>query len=265
VLKDTLGIGCTFFISSAMIRMLLLRKPMLREILILIACVQILTAIKVYLLFTLAGSLGLWMMFRFGSGLHPILRLASLPIVAGIVGIGAGVAIIRAAEQSDSFNSFETIENRLEGYHTDHGRRVDASVYSLGEVEYTPIGLLSKLPASVIVTLFRPFPWEIKNIVMLVSSIESTLYLLFTLWVLFKAGILGSLRSLLGNPEILMALSFTVALGFIVGISSYNFGALVRFKIPLLPFYGTFLAIMYGKYVAGDRPPATPQASSSRR
>jgi hypothetical protein len=31
-----------------------------------------------------------------------------------------------------------------------------------------------------------------------------------------------------------------------IGLTSANFGALVRYKIPLIPFYFTYLSILYG-------------------
>ena len=34
---------------------------------------------------------------------------------------------------------------------------------------------------------------------------------------------------------------------FSVGFTSYNFGALVRYKIPCLPFYALVLAVIYDK------------------
>jgi len=40
-------------------------------------------------------------------------------------------------------------------------------------------------------------------------------------------------------------LIFTLIFAFAVGISTSNFGSLVRYKIPCLPFYTAFLIILF--------------------
>jgi hypothetical protein len=46
------------------------------------------------------------------------------------------------------------------------------------------------------------------------------------------------------DPNIIFCLIFSLIFAFAVGISSYNFGALSRYKIPCLPFYAAFLFIL---------------------
>ena len=38
---------------------------------------------------------------------------------------------------------------------------------------------------------------------------------------------------------------FSIIFGFAVGFTAYNFGALVRYKIPCLPTVGILLAALY--------------------
>lgn len=119
-----------------------------------------------------------------------------------------------------------------------------ASVYTLGEVEYSVMGVLSKFLPSINVTLFRPYLFEVKNAIMLVTSLESTLFLLFTLWVLLRVGILRTFSFLLKNHVLTSFLIFVALFAFITGFTSYNFGALARYKIPCLPFYVAILFIL---------------------
>ena len=46
------------------------------------------------------------------------------------------------------------------------------------------------------------------------------------------------------DPNLVFCLVFSIIFAFAVGISSYNFGALSRYKIPCLPFYATFCDII---------------------
>lgn len=48
-------------------------------------------------------------------------------------------------------------------------------------------------------------------------------------------------------PDVALCLIFTLILSFACGITAYNFGALVRFKIPMEPFFISGLLIMYSR------------------
>jgi hypothetical protein len=82
---------------------------------------------------------------------------------------------------------------------------------------------------------------------MLITAIESAIILLITLYLLVKTRIIGIFTVLNKYPFALFCLIFTLLFGFAVGFTSYNFGALARYKIPCLPFYGAFLAIIWNE------------------
>jgi hypothetical protein len=48
-----------------------------------------------------------------------------------------------------------------------------------------------------------------------------------------------------------MCLVFAISFSFGVGVNSYNFGTLVRYKIPMMPFYVSGLYIL--RYYANKR------------
>ena len=60
-----------------------------------------------------------------------------------------------------------------------------------------------------------------------------------------SAGITGVWKSVRKNPSVQFFLIFTIIFAFAVGISSYNFGALSRYRIPCLPFYILALVLIY--------------------
>ena len=45
-------------------------------------------------------------------------------------------------------------------------------------------------------------------------------------------------------PDVLFALIFSISFAFAVGVSTFNFGTLVRYKIPLLPFFAVALILI---------------------
>lgn len=105
--------------------------------------------------------------------------------------------------------------------------------------------MLSKFPQAVVVTLFRPFPWEARKVIVALSALEALLFLYLTLRVLIKKG--TKFFSLLKDPNLVFFLIFSLIFAFAVGISAYNFGTLSRYKIPCMPFYAAMLMIMLYK------------------
>jgi hypothetical protein len=115
----------------------------------------------------------------------------------------------------------------------------EGSAYSLGDISFTPLGLLQKLPAAINVAIFRPYLWEVSSLVMFLSFLESAALLLLTLrlfvLILRKPGQFFSFIN--QHASVLFMLVFSIIFAFSVGFTSYNFGALSRYRIPFLPFY----------------------------
>jgi hypothetical protein len=57
------------------------------------------------------------------------------------------------------------------------------------------------------------------------------------------------LSLLYSQPIIFFTLLYSISFSFAIGISTYNFGTLVRYKIPMIPFYliGLFVLLYYSK------------------
>ena len=118
----------------------------------------------------------------------------------------------------------------------------DASVYSLGSMDYSTFGILKKFPLAVNVTLFRPYIWEARKPILLLTAIESLWILLLTLRTFYRVGVISFFRIVIQEPILIFCMMFSLIFAFAVGISSYNYGALARYKIPCMSFY---LAAIY--------------------
>lgn len=167
--------------------------------------------------------------------------------VASVLIIGAALLTMNKIGESLQRYSFENIIETAQVYQGYHyrisiaGRGSDVrtgSSYSLGEINYnSPLNIISKFPAAVNVTFFRPYIWEVKNPVMLLSALESTAILIFTLIVFFRTGFRNFFALIISKKEILFCFCFALIFGFAVGFTTYNFGALVRYKSPCIPFF----------------------------
>jgi hypothetical protein len=123
----------------------------------------------------------------------------------------------------------------------------EGSRYDLGKYDPTPLGILSKFPEGVVVTLFRPFLWEARKPIMVLSSLEGLAFMIMTLIVFYRMGIGKTFKAVLRDPNLSFFLIFSLNFAFAVGISTGNFGTLSRYKIPCMPFFAAFLLILYHK------------------
>lgn len=121
----------------------------------------------------------------------------------------------------------------------------DGSGYSLGDMDPTLLGMLERAPAAVNVTLFRPYPWEARKPIVMLSALEALFFLGFTIVVIFRNNPLRVLKRVMADETLQFCLIFTFIFAFAVGISTSNFGSLSRYKIPCMPFYTAFLFIIF--------------------
>ena len=175
----------------------------------------------------------------------PILKITLMPF---IFVVSTAFAIFSLTFLMDSSESYKTdkIFNNIQGFHSWH-TTLGGSSYNLGQIDYTLIGILSKFPEAVNVTLFRPYPWEAGSAIILLSSLESGLFLIFTVFVLIWCR-LKFFTILFKNPFVFGAFVYSMLFSFSIGLTSYNFGALSRFKIPIIPIISFILIFVLCKY-----------------
>ena len=70
---------------------------------------------------------------------------------------------------------------------------------------------------------------------MLLSSAEGAFFLLFAAYIFVKKR--NTFLRSLADPNIIFCLVFSLSFAFAVGVSTFNFGTLVRYKTPMLPFF----------------------------
>ena len=147
------------------------------------------------------------------------------------------------ASQSDKWSpdQFQKRAHDMQWWHTTvvelYGDEGGGSHYSLGDEDFSIFGIIRKTPLAINVALFRPYLWEAHSPVMLLSAIESLIFLFMTIRLVLKTGPIRLYALAISNPVITFTLVFSLIFAFGVGFTSYNFGALVRYKIPCMPFY----------------------------
>ena len=102
-----------------------------------------------------------------------------------------------------------------------------------------------KIPAAINVSLFRPYLWESRNPIMLLSAIESSILLYLTFRLFQKRKLKNTIDVLSKDVNLQFFLLFGLIFSFFVGITTYNFGSLVRYKIQGYPFYIAAILLLY--------------------
>lgn len=117
--------------------------------------------------------------------------------------------------------------------------------FNIGYFEPTFAGILSKSHLALLYGLYGPFIWVARNPVMLISALETTFFLLITLLFFYKLLTERKALNLFINDPILVSfLAFTLIFTIFVGISTANYGSLVRYRIPMLPYFTSFIFII---------------------
>ncbi len=250
ILKDSLTISAMGWLIYGVFEMYFHRRYTLLNVIILIISFYILMVVKVYILMCLIPALIFLMGYkRFVSIKNLALRILMLPFILALVGFGGTYALIRIGEQNQRYNvenltyTASTTAEWLEFV----GEKEQGSVYSLGEVDYSPVGLIQKAPLATTTGLFRPFLWEVRNVVMLMSAIEGTFILFILFHTFFKTGFFNFFREAVSDPIIGFCFIFAIVFAFAIGLATYNFGSLVRYRIPLIPLF------LIGLYLVQER------------
>ncbi len=253
ILKDPLCIGMLGWFTYSMYRAFIKKESVIKNIAIAVFAGFILGLVKIYILIS---YLPFFILFIVLTNIRQVKQvvvkialifLITITTAVGFVVLGQqlqeemkDLALDRLAESVQSAQqNFQRISDIAE------------SSFSLGvEFDGTPAGLLKIAPAGIVATLFRPYIWESKKISSLVSSLESLALMLFTLYVFLRAGPFTFFGSIIKDPMILYCLLFALTFALFVGVTTLNFGTLVRYKIPCMPFYITGLLLILERYKA---------------
>lgn len=234
----------------------------LKSLIIIILAGYFMFVVKAYVIISLAPAIILWRSLYLRDKIKSgIVRALVLPLfgLVGVVGMVWVLNFMAMYNSTYSVDSFVGTAQDMQGWHYVEGHNTAeengrGSSYTLGEYDGSNWkGMLKVFPAAVNVTFFRPYIWEAKNLAMLAQAFESALLIFFTLFTIIKVGPFRVYSFIANDALLLMCLVFAIFFGFAVGFSSYNFGALSRYKIPCVPFYVAALFIVRYKYQESRR------------
>jgi hypothetical protein len=235
-----------FFFYSAH-NVLILKKNLFKYTLLGALSGWIIFNSKAYVLLTFIPPLLLWLyLIKVKSVQNSVLGIFVGFFLLIILSAAGYFAFVNMANASEKY-ALNKLEKRIEGFQGYHNylaeKGISKSGYHLEIESFSPLGILKVVPAAVNVSLFRPYLWESRSPLILISALESTVALIFFLRLIWRFGFLSLIRYL-KTPEVALGILYAIILGTACGITAFNFGALVRFKIPLLPFFFSAMLII---------------------
>ncbi len=244
ILKDSITFTAVCWFIVMLDNLLRTKQGRLRNATILILSLYLLLSIKPYILYSLFPGAIIWIASTRMKRIHSkFIRITIAPLII-VLSISLGyLALSLLGSRMGKFSVPRLLETAVVTQRDLKQDYYQGSSFDIGEFDATFSGMISKVPAAMTVGLFRPYIWEARNVVMLLSGVENLFYLLVVVFLIFKIFSNPKLffQVLRFYPVITFLICFTLFFSVMVGLSTSNFGALVRFKIP---FMSSFLAVI---------------------
>ena len=253
ILKDTITLGAIGWLTWSAFNILEYKRFGSKYIIAGLAAMYVIFSIKIYILACFVPTVFVWAyLLRVKGVKNPLIKVAIAPILLVLFGVLGYVSLNQITEGNSKY-SIDTIAQQaaITAYDIRYGwgaRTGGDGGYDLGVLDGSWQSMFRLFPQAVNVSLFRPYLWEAKNPLMLLSALEA----LITLFVTFGLFLKGRITYIFQDPFLLFCLIFAVLFGFAVGVSTYNFGTLMRYKIPTMVFYFIPIMITYSRKKASN-------------
>jgi hypothetical protein len=246
ILKDSITLSCTGWVLYCIHAIFIARKKTIRYIFILAFNLFLILLIKPYIIFALLPGSLMWI---FSRRIYAIKNMAAKMLIVPVIIFGCivgGFFILNSLQSYMGKFALEKVtttavvtQNDLkQAYYQGHA-------FDIQLQDKSATGFIKKSPQAFVAGIYRPFLWESDNIVMLLSALENTFILFFSLFILIRVGLFTLMQRLLKEPLLFFTLTYSIFFAFAVGLTTANFGALVRFKIAYLPFFIACLFIFF--------------------
>lgn len=249
LLKDTITFASVCLFASSYSILLIQRKEIAKNIFLLIVASILLVKIKPYIFFALIPGSILWFGgIQLSAVKNSLVKGLSTPFLI-LFSLISGYFMLSLMSV---FLGDYTLENVLDkAIVTQQDLKSEiygGSSFDIGDFDPTVQGILSKLPLAINAALFRPYLWEVNNLAMFVSGLENFILLVFSVYLLIKLRVYNLFRLMFRHRILFFTVYFSMFFAFSVGLTTSNFGSLVRYKIPAIPFFVISLFIIWTAY-----------------
>ncbi|SHL54458.1 hypothetical protein [Hymenobacter psychrotolerans] len=255
-LKDSLCIGALGWVFYGFYNALIEKRNILFSAIMGLLGAYLLVEVKVYILMSFLAPAIFWVFNENNRRIkNATVRMLAKPF---FIVLGALIGLLGATQLTEGDERFDVDQigerTRITQQALYSRTKDEGSGYNIGNIDGSLSSIVSVAPQAVFVSIFRPFLWEVRNPVMLLSALEAFWFTVFTLRIFFRTGFLRTIGLIASRPIISFCFIFTIILAIGVGTNSGNFGTLVRYKIPLMPFYLAALYILQAEAARQAKP-----------
>lgn len=241
--KDTIVMPCVSFLVWSSYNIFIKKRFELFLFLILIVCTYFLVTIKIYIAIILIPSLIGWIAIYYFLSIKKVGPKLILALGTILVSISS-IQLVGYHNQSFSFKHILSTAIHVQQFN----KRITAldnseTVFRIGDLNKSAKSFLM-IPKAINVTLFRPYPWEVSKKTIIPFIFESLFFIFFTIYVIYKVRFKTLLRVMSKDPHFYFCLFYALLFAIGIGVTTYNFGTLTRYKIPCISFYLLALIIL---------------------
>lgn len=190
-----------------------------------LVAIALLLFTKTYVLIALTPGLLFFLLTRYVVSSRQLLTFFALHL-------GLFVFVFTLGYWVDDYNVLHMFQQKQRDFYNLGAHEQIGSLIEIPRIEHT-LDIVWYTPQALFNTYFRPHLLEASSLTFLAAAAENTFYLLLLLVGIVKIEVpKGMNRTLL-----LTCLSFVVGLGLLIGLITPVLGAIVRYKIPALPFF----------------------------
>lgn len=241
IMKDSFVLGACCFATYNFFKIFIKREKVLLNIILIVINFSIIINIKSYVAVSMIPGMIIWANNSFIVSIKSnFIKFITFPIILIII-LGSGYVIFNNLSAL-GLGQYENVDQTFEQAQIIQqdllrSEQYGANNYSIGTLDGTLSNTFKLAPSAIFTALYRPSVLEVGSPAMVISVIENLFLLIFSIYALSKTNPLRILKQIFSSPILTYSLIFTIIFGFGVGIASTNFGALVRYRIPLIPFY----------------------------
>ena len=240
LLKDSYTVSSACWLTYCFYMVFIKRKKVFWNFIFLMFNLFLIVNIKPYVVVSLIPGVLLWLNSAYLKTIkNKLLKILILPLLSVVISIVGIYVFQNLSSLMGVYGEVDTAIEQAQVIRSDllRSEQYGNNNYDVGEFDGTILGLARVAPNAIITALFRPFVWEIGSPTMVLSALENFILLTFTLFTLIRLSPIRFFKTILKEPFLLYCLIFSIIFAFGVGIAGTNFGAMVRYKTPLMPFF----------------------------
>jgi hypothetical protein len=234
LMKDTFTIGAVGWYTYAFYYVFIKKDIKYSIIFALLISTYIIVSIKPYILFALLPGSLIWMLSnRLKNIKNVFFRWFAAPLLVTIIAASGYFIMLKMSDDLGVYAMDKVLDRAVVVQQDLKKDYYGGKTYDLGDFDASIGSMLSKAPLAINYALFRPYLWDAKNLVMLISALENAFILGFTILLLIRLRVVNFFSLIRANPLLLFSFLFAIFFAFLVFYNVINIANHFQSKILL--------------------------------